>query len=495
MPLVARGRFSQNPRWKRALAVCALGIVSSIPAWGQDFFTLYNFNQPAGDPAAAMTPVQGRDGNFYGTTFDGGSRGEGTVFRLTPSGSVTILYNFCSEPNCADGQGPGQSLRLGVDGNLYGTVQWGGNPACNYESDGCGTVFKITPEGVLTTLHEFDNFDGATPNGPLLLGLDGNIYGTTCSAGPNGFGGTIFKMTPSGDLTTLHGFGEPGDGWCPVGALAQAADGSIYGTTLLGGGTDSGTVFRITPSGSSTVLHSFCSQADTDACADGWEPQGGVVQASDGSFYGTTEYGGADKAGTIFRITPEGRLTTVYSFTGSNPDFPHGAWPYSTLIQATDGSLYGTTLWGGTSANCAQGCGTIFALAPEGSLNTEHSFDYEDGAGAESGLLQSTNGNFYGAAFLGGVNGWGTAYELSNSLGPFVALVSYMGRVGETGGILGQEFTTAYKVEVNGIQAKFTVVSDTYIEATIPEGATSGYVTVTTNGGTFTSNKPFQVIR
>ena len=128
-------------------------------------------------------------------------------------------------------------------------------------------------------------------------------------------------------------------------------------------------------------------------------------------------------------------------------------------------------------------------------MNTEHSFDYEDGAGAESGLLQSTNGNFYGAAFLGGVNGWGTAYELSNSLGPFVALVSYMGRVGETGGILGQEFTTAYKVEVNGIQAKFTVVSDTYIEATIPEGATSGYVTVTTNGGTFTSNKPFQVIR
>ena len=171
MPLVARGRFSQNPRWKRALAVCALGIVSSIPAWGQDFFTLYNFNQPAGDPAAAMTPVQGRDGNFYGTTFDGGSRGEGTVFRLTPSGSVTILYNFCSEPNCADGQGPGQSLRLGVDGNLYGTVQWGGNPACNYESDGCGTVFKITPEGVLTTLHEFDNFDGVILNGPLLLGL------------------------------------------------------------------------------------------------------------------------------------------------------------------------------------------------------------------------------------------------------------------------------------------------------------------------------------
>jgi uncharacterized repeat protein (TIGR03803 family) len=227
--------------------------------------TLYNFGQL---PTSGRLPVgglaQASDGNFYGTTAQGGTNSSGTLFKITPSGTLTTLHNFCSQSGCADGQGPGGPLVQGTDGNLYGTTSAGANTAC---SGGCGTVFKITTTGTLTTLHSFDLTDGVDPNAGLIQATDGNFYGTTYSGGSNnssyssGTCGTVFKITPAGTLTTLHTF-DYTDGAHPIAGLIQATDGNFYGTTGGGGncnnfGGGCGTVFRITATGKLTTLHSF----------------------------------------------------------------------------------------------------------------------------------------------------------------------------------------------------------------------------------------------
>ena len=268
-------------------------------------------------PVAGL--VQASDGNFYGTTTLGGSSGDcsypdvggcGTVFKLTPSGTLTTLYSFCSQPNCADGGWPDGGLVQATDGNFYGTTSRGGvssNCPGPYVS-GCGTVFKITPSGTLTTVYSFNYTDGSEPWAGLVQGTDGSFYGTTEWGGTYGHG-TVFKITPDGTLTTLHSFNYA-DGSSPLGALVQATDGNFYGTTEEGGAAGPGTVFRITPSGALTTLRSFDG-------SDGEYPNG-LVQASDGNFYGTTGGGGANCSpygcGTVFKITLSGTLTTLYSF-------------------------------------------------------------------------------------------------------------------------------------------------------------------------------------
>jgi uncharacterized repeat protein (TIGR03803 family) len=286
---------------------------------GGSLRTLYNFCSQAycfdgSNPATVL--LQGTDGNFYGTA--GGQFG-GTVFKITSDGTLATLYFFCSRQNCADGEYP-WSLVQGTDGNFYGTTYAGGtsNNCKSYSSNGCGTVFKITPQGMLTTLHSFDSTDGCYPVAGLVQGTDGNLYGTTGGGGTNGYcgppydtGGTVFKITPGGILTTLYSFcsqANCADGMGPSGELVQATDGNFYGTTSGGGGHGDcgglglgcGTVFRITPGGALTTLHSFCSLAN---CADGILPNGALVQATDGAFYGTTYEGGANGAGTVFRLS------------------------------------------------------------------------------------------------------------------------------------------------------------------------------------------------
>jgi uncharacterized repeat protein (TIGR03803 family) len=255
--------------------------------------------------------VQGTDGNLYGTTQNGGANdacsvvGCGTVFKISPSGTLTTLYSFCSQSGCTDGYRPVAGLIQGADGNFYGTTQFGGaSGAC---TGGCGTVFKITPSGTLTTLHSFDGTDG---NDLFFAGLiqatDGNLYGATYLGGANGTNtGTVFKITPSGALTTLYNFcSQSGctDGRYPYGGLVQATDGILYGTTQTGGanGTNAGTVFKITPSGTLTTLYSFCAET---GCTDGYDPTAALVQATNGNFYGTTTFGGADGDGTVFILT------------------------------------------------------------------------------------------------------------------------------------------------------------------------------------------------
>ena len=280
--------------------------------------TLHSFGGSSTDcqsqPGCGSYPraglVQASDGNFYGTTEGSGGNnncvsGCGTVFKITPSATLTTLYRFCSQANCADGESPRAGLVQASDGNFYGTTSGGGGGV--YCAFGCGTVFRITPSGTLTTLHSFNGSDGVGPSAALVQATDGNVYGTTLFGGSGGCDsgcGTVFKITPSGALTTLHSFaGYPTEGANPFAGLVQASDGNFYGTTYNGGANSScsppyygcGTVFKITPSGTLTTLHSFNG-------SDGAGPTATQVQASDGNFYGTTYLGAAGNFGTVFRL-------------------------------------------------------------------------------------------------------------------------------------------------------------------------------------------------
>lgn len=442
-----------------------------------------------------MTLVQGRDGKLNGTASQGGTSRIGTVFGTTTGGTLTTLQMFRG----GDGSEPNAGLVVSLDGPLYGTTLVGGTSTkC---PGGCGAVFKVTPGGKLTTLYSFtDGTDGANPFAALVQGTDGNFYGTTQMGGDLSscslLGcGTVFKITPSGTLTTLHIF-EGSDGSFPVRGLIQATDGNFYGTTTEGGTTQNficlygcGTIFKIAPAGVLTTVHNF-------EVKDGAGPEYSLIQATDGNFYGTTDVGG-DVAcdpptlgcGTVFKMTPEGKLTTLHIF-----ELTDGAYPLAGLVQGTDGNFYGTTGAGGSNEDGA----TIFQISSEGTFKIVYNFCSQlgcvDGCEPKGGLVQATNGIFYGATYFGGTYGDGTIYSLDMGLGPFVSFVRAAGKVGETGPILGQGLTGTTSVSINGIQAEFMVISDTDIRATVPEGATTGYVKVTTPTGVLTSNVPFQVI-
>jgi uncharacterized repeat protein (TIGR03803 family) len=427
---------------KSAYALFLLCAATAIALPGQTFTTLHSFEGSDGDmPLAGL--IQATDGNLYGTTENGGANGEGTVFKITRSGTLTTLYSFCSpQIHCTDGLFPVAGLVQATDGNLYGTTQGpvGTSPY--------GTVFKITLTGTLTTLHYFcsqtDCTDGVYPAAPLIQATDGNLYGTTAGGGANatgceGFGcGTVFKITPGGTLTTLYSFCSQSactDGGVPYAGLVQATNGNFYGTTGSGGAHAGGTVFKITSSGTLTTLYTFCSQTD---CTDGASPQAGLVQATDGNLYGTTAGGGANATacgiydcGTVFKITPGGALTTLYSFC-SQSACSDGDNPVAALIQATDGIFYGTTSEGGANScflvQTDVGCGTVFKITPGGTLTTLYSFCSQggssctDGANPYAGLVQDTNGNLYGTTDHGGANGAGTVFSLPLPLPLVVSL-------------------------------------------------------------------------
>ena len=355
--------------------------------------TLYSFTGADGaNPYAAL--VEGSDGNFYGTTlYGGGGRNGGAVFKMTQAGVVTPLHSFTGIGS--DGAYPYAALVQGSDGNLYGTTADGG-------SSEAGTVFQITPAGVLTTLHSFTSADGGIePTAALVLGRDGNFYGTT-SQGYSSITGTIFKITPAGVLTTLHSFDGIGtDGSSPTSPLiqGQGRDDNFYGTTVSGGSGGEGTIFVMTPNGVVT-LHEF-----TGAPTDGANPQGALVQGSDGNFYGTTFRGGSSSnGGTVFKMTPTGTVTTLHNFTVTGPD---GASPYDTVVEGGDGNFYGTTANGGST-----GGGTVFQITPDGSLTPIYgSFPTE--ASPEAALILATDGNFYGTTYFGGSANVGSIFQLS----------------------------------------------------------------------------------
>jgi uncharacterized repeat protein (TIGR03803 family) len=415
-------------------------------------------------PTHFLPPLlQGTDGNLYGTTSAGGAQGQGTVFKVSRAGTVSTLYSFCSRSNCADGSSPYAPLIQATDGNFYGTTLSGGAHAA-------GTIFKITPSGTLTTMHSFSWGDGANPYAPLLQATDGNFYGTTQSGGANLLG-TVFRLTPLGVLSILHSFNSS-DGSSPEAALIQASNGNFYSTTYNGGSSEGyGTVFKITPSGVLTTLHIFTE-------SDGKAITSGLVQASDGNFYGTASVGGVNGFGTIFRITADGALTTLHDFTSTD------ATP-NMLVLATDGNLYGTTF---------SGDGTIFRITPQGVFATLHNFSGSDGASPLAGLVQDTDGSLYGNTTFGGSRDDGTIFRLNVGLGQFVKTLPTAGKVGTAVKILGTNLTGTMSVTFNGAAAAFTVVSPSEITTSVPAGATTGTVEVVTPGGTLFSNLAFQVL-
>jgi uncharacterized repeat protein (TIGR03803 family) len=457
-----------------ARAVLVLAAVTTQAAQAQTFTTLHGFDGTDGADVATAGLIQATDGNLYGATTGGGANSDGTVFKITTGGTLTTPHTF----DGADGAVPWGRLVQATNGNFYGTTTNGGSGGC-----GCGTIFKITPSGTLTTLYSFfDSTDGGYPYAGLLQATNGNFYGTAEDGGANGYG-VVFQITPTGTLTTLHSFNST-DGAGPQGTLVQATDGNLYGTTRFGANSacsgGCGTVFKITPTGTLTTLHSFDS-------TDGANPFGGMVQGTDGKLYGTTSGGGAGTDGTVFKITLDGTLTTLHSFHGTD-----GATPYGLLVQATDANFYGTTKNGG-NASCPGDCGTIFQITPGGELTTLHSFDGTDGEYPFAGLVQDTNGTLYGVTYNGGANNDGTVFSLSLGLGPFVETQTSSGKVGAAVKILGTNLTGATSVTFNGTAATFTA-SRYVIITTVPTGATSGPVEVTVSGHTLKSNTKFRVV-
>ncbi|MFZ0419618.1 MAG: choice-of-anchor tandem repeat GloVer-containing protein [Candidatus Sulfotelmatobacter sp.] len=472
-------------------ALLVLAVITTQAAQAQTFKTLFSFDGTDGaSPYAGL--VQGTNGNLYGTTEADGVNDRGTAYEITPSGTLTTLYNFCSQSGCTDGASPYAGLVLATNGNFYGTTYVGGA-----EDD--GTVFELTPSGTLTTLYSFCSqtscTDGANPYAGLVLAANGNFYGTTVFGGAHGYG-TVYEITPSGKLTTLYSFCSLSgctDGSGVTSALIQATNGNFYGVTCESGcfGTGGyGTVFELTPKGKLTTLHTFCS---VSGCADGSYPTAGLVQAANGNFYGTTANGGTSNWGTVFEITSAGKLTTLYDFC-SLTGCADGAHPNAALTQAPNSNFYGTTC--GSFCN-APGSGTAFEITPKGALTTLYNFCSQtgctDGANPTATPLQDTNGTFFGTTYYGGADNAGTVFSLSDGLGSFVSFVVGSGEVGQTVEILGQGFETTSSVSFNGTSSTFKAVSNTYLTATVPSGATTGPVTVTETSGTLKSSKTFDV--
>lgn len=501
-----------------ALAAVLLMAVIATESAAAQITTLASFDGTNGaNPQAPL--VQATNGYLYGTTLNGGTSTfgtDGTIFKITPSGTLTSLYSFCLQSGCPDGYILPAGLVQATNGYLYGTTEDGGGGGC------CGTVFRITPSGTLKTLDGLAVEDGSGPypTAGLVQASNAYLYGTTVGGGLYG-AGTVFRMSPGGTLTTIFNFcplpaptcpstDSLANGWMPMAGLVQAANGELYGTTS-GGGTNPGggaygpgTVFKITPSGVLTTLYSFCSKSNSqNSCLDGYGPLATLVQATNGYFYGTTTAGGANNAGTIFRMTPAGTLTTLYSFCSQTAcaDGTKGGGAAPALIQATDGNLYGTAPYGGATGGGTSsiGFGTVFKMTPSGELTTLYTFciqsGCEDGGRPFGGLVQDTNGSFYGTTSIGGTNspGGGTVFSLSVGLGPFVKTLPTSALVGAAVKILGTDLTGATSVSFNGTAATFTVVSRSEITTTVPAGATTGEVQVTTPSGTLSSNVKFLV--
>lgn len=464
--------------------VCALTELA-LPA--QTFTTLFSFNNTNGaNPYSPL--VLAANGGLYGTTKSGGTYASGTVLKIQPGGALTTLYNFCSQTNCMDGGGGTTGLVQASNGYLYGTTLGGGVL-------GFGTVFKITPSGILTTLYSFCSqtncADGYVPSGGLVQAANGDFYGTTVKGGANNQG-TVFKISPAGTLTTLYSFcslPSCADGMEPENGLVQATNGDLYGTTGYGGANHDGTIFRITLSGAMTTVYNFCSVA---LCADGSYPTA-LIQARDGNLYGATDVGGVSRVGTVFKITLGGKLTTLYSFC-RQLSCPDGSGP-NALVQATDGNFYGTTYTGGLNDY-----GTVFELTPSGKLTTLHSFCMQggcpDGAHPAAALVQDTNGTLYGSTsdYLAVPGTYGTVFSLSVGLGPFVEPSPSSGKIGSAVKILGTNLPGTTSVTFNGTAATFKVASRTLITTTVPAGATTGKIQVVTPSGTLSSNVRFRVL-
>lgn len=463
------------------LSMIAVALLfTGVAATAQTYTVLNTYPIGSGAYSGILAPQvmsQGRDGNLYSTIANDGTHNVGTVYKTTTAGALSTVYNFCSLTSCTDGAYPYGGVTLGFDGNFYGTTQGGGTHAA-------GTVFKVTPTGTLTTLWNFANgTDESVPVYTTVQGQDGNIYGVSWGQ-YNGQYGAFFKVSATGVFKALSDFTYTN------GALpnlpTQGTDGNFYGTAQLGGDAacKCGVVYKATAAGKITVLHTFKGYP-----TDGYRPIGILVQGTDGNFYGTTYQGGAHNQGSVFKITPAGVFTLLYSFNFSS-SYLDAQLPEAGLALGSDGSFYGVGTAGGS-----KNAGAIFKITPAGSESTLYNFcsvTCNDGFSPATPLVLHTNGKFYGNT-NGNSNGGSVFYSLDVGLKPLVDLVTWSAKVGKTVEILGQGFTGTTAVSFNGVNATFKNVSDTYMTATVPAGALTGTVTVTTFTSTMKSNRAFLV--
>jgi uncharacterized repeat protein (TIGR03803 family) len=448
----------------------SLAVVFSLASvtGAQTVTTLVSFSGLPAVSAPTGPLTQGRDGLLYGTSLSGGILNLGTVYKINTFGRGNIVYTF----EQVHGANPYLGVMLATDGTFYTTTQLGG-------ASGFGVVDQISKSGVATLLHDFDGgYDEREPWGAPVEASDGNLYGAV--NGGSVEPGAVYKLTASGIFSTIHNF-TGYDGFSPQSSLIQAADGKLYGTTNVGGASNCGTIVKLTLGGTVKSTYSF-------PCGNGGaNPSAPLVQATDGNFYGTTLYGGTEGEGTIFKMTAQGVVSILHNFGEISLD---GASPNMSLVQGTDGNLYGITQSGGN------GYGTIFQTSLSGDYKVLYAFTLsEPNANPAAGLLQHTNGLFYGTTaggYLSDPNG--TVYSLDMGLDPFVTFVLPVGRPGQTAQILGQGLTGTTSVTFNGVEAaSFKVVSDTYMTAVVPAGATTGAVVVATPAGNLSSNVSFRI--
>ena len=442
--------------------------------------------------------VQGLDGNLYGTTSNYGAYGGGTFFQLTPSGTVTTLYDFCFNDNsgCPDGAEPSGVVVLGSDGSFYGTT------IGSFTGGEDSTIYKITTGGSLTTLHTFcgvSSCSGAFASSDgLTLAWNGNFYGTSFPPdGSSAYDNLVYSMTPAG--TTHTRLIVCPNQLCPTdagpgGALLQSSGGYLIGPGP-GGVNNAGAIYRMTPLGSPTVIYSMCVDS---SCHLGTGTTSPLVQNPAGNLLGTNRAGGAgpfctvgEGCGNVFQLIGSA-YTEMHNFCNW-PSCVDGSQP-NALIRASDGNFYGTTLSGGS-----KGAGVVFKITPSHAYSVIHQFLGPEGGNPETALMQATDGTLYGTTISGGShtggNEQGTIFKISLGLPPFLKTVQPAGKAGDTVLILGNGLTGSTSVTFNDTPASFTVVSDTEISAIVPSGATTGAIEVVTPSNTLLTLAVFPVVQ
>jgi hypothetical protein len=462
---------------KNILRIATLAFLPLLSgfAHSQRVNEVYAFSTTNLGPWPEGTPVQGRDGKLYGVV-------NGSIFRMSPGGkNAEIVYagNGTAGWNAAD-------LILATDGKFYGTGFAG--------SGGNGILFSLTTSGTFNVLYQFAGGSGtAYPVSPLVEASDGNLYGVTDATG-NNYQGTVYRYEPlTGIFSTILSFNPDGSqGNTLSGPLLQAANGNLYGVAISGGAYDYGAIYGLTTSGTLLWEYSFGVYAI--------QPDGALMQASDGNIYGMTVGGGSGNdfcsfysgCGTIFMLSNTD-VSYVYSFQGYPVD---GYDPTAALLEGSDGKLYGTTSRGGYDLDGTKDYGTLYQITTDPlPYQLLYSFVARVGWAPYWSMMQHTNGKFFGITVLGGRSAGGALYSLDMGLGPFISLVRYTGRIGQPVQIRGQGLSGSTAVTINGVAAtSFKVVSDTYMSAVVPTGATTGPVVVTTPTGTLTSNHHFQIV-
>ena len=480
------------------ILACAFSVMAEAAT---TFTTIHSFTNDTPGGLALAVPdgflAQGRDGNLYGTAESEFFPSNGGAFKISPAGVYTRLHNF--NP-LVEGRIPKSGFSIGNDGNFYGTT------AQSRSVFGLvGTIFRMTPAGNVTVLHDFkltsptcNVNDAAGTTSPPVQGRDGNWYGTTQGGGNCNVAGTVYKLTTANSFSVIHHFNGTTDGGIPEAPLILGKDGNFYGTTRLGGSFNGVTAFRVTPSGSLKVLHNF---VPTNAESSPFSP---LIQGADGNFYGTASGVGGFSGSSIFRVTPSGVLKILHKFDFVNA-FSDGATPTAGLVQASDGNFYGTTSLGGLNNFSSSGCGVLFKITPTGVYSVLHRFDNAtDGCISRTGSLgQSmtlhTNGKIYGSTKFGGIGGiGGTIFELDIGARPFIRPQVLIAKVGEKITLYGD-----FSGTISGVT--FGVVSATIftrdlnnpnntLSVTIPVGAKTGPIVVIKATVNITTIKTFNIL-